>query len=130
MKAWEYLAAGNRVKNIRALLYKIANNLIIDHARKQQHRNHDSVEDLLEEGIEFAGESGEEFGGRFDESLVVATLQRVEEPYRTAVVMRYIDELSPKEIGKALNESTNVISVRINRGLKKLKSLLPDPSYG
>ena len=38
--------------------------------------------------------------------------------------MRYIDDASPKEIARALNVSENVVSVRIYRGLKKLRELL------
>jgi DNA-directed RNA polymerase specialized sigma24 family protein len=38
--------------------------------------------------------------------------------------MRYVDQLSPKEIGDAIGESENAVSVRVHRGLKKLKSIL------
>ena len=38
--------------------------------------------------------------------------------------MRFIDELSPKEIAAILGVSENVVSVRIHRGIKKLRQLV------
>jgi RNA polymerase sigma factor (sigma-70 family) len=61
----------------------------------------------------------------FTSDEVASVLGKIEEPYRSAVIMRYIDDLSPKQIAQSLGESVNVVSVRINRGMKKLKSLLP-----
>jgi RNA polymerase sigma-70 factor (ECF subfamily) len=36
MKAWVYVSQKNEVENMRAFLYKIANNLIIDFSRKKK----------------------------------------------------------------------------------------------
>jgi RNA polymerase sigma factor (sigma-70 family) len=41
--------------------------------------------------------------------------------YRDPVYLRYMEDLSPPEIGKILGISTNATSVRINRGLEELK---------
>lgn len=125
MKTWEYLAAGKEVQHMRAFLYRTANNLIIDQARRAKLRQEESLEDLQEKGFDVRGEDGAAFGTSLDEQRVVATIARLEEPYRSAVLMRYVDELSPKEIAEALGESPNVVSVRIHRGLQQLRSLLP-----
>lgn len=128
MKTWEYLSKGNKVDNLRAFLYRTANNLIIDYARRAKLRQEDSLEDMQEEGFDVSGEDGRDISTKLDAKHIVEVLQQVEEPYRTAVIMRYIDELDPKEIAKALGISANVASVRINRGLKKLESLVPKQS--
>ena len=52
--------------------------------------------------------------------------QKVREPYRTVLVLRYVDEMQPSEIAAMLNISANAVSVRITRGLEKLRMLLPD----
>lgn len=128
MKLWEYVAAGNTVENVRALLYKIANNLVIDEARRSKKRTEVSFEDLQEEGFDIAGDDGRDEGVVFDSRQVASVMYTIEEPYRTALVMRYIDEMKPKEIADTLGETANVISVRINRGLTLLRGQLPD--YG
>src|SRR3989344_7992799 len=45
MRAWEYMGNGNKIDNVRAFLYKIANNLIIDYSRKKKE---ESLEGMLE----------------------------------------------------------------------------------
>lgn len=126
MKAWEYIASGKKVDNLRALLYKIANNLIIDDVRRSKKRTVTSLEDMQEEGFDIQAEEAMTAGESIDAKQILQTISKIDEPYRSAVIMRYIDELSPKEISTATGEPVNVISVRINRGMKKLKSLLTD----
>ncbi len=123
MKAWEYIAKGNRVDNMRAFLYRIANNLIVDEFRKKDKREV-SLEDLQEKGWEPGYDSLPEVQARLDERHVLVTLKKVEKKYREVLIMRYIDQLSPAEIAAITKESANVISVRIHRGMKQLKSYL------
>ena len=50
-------------------------------------------------------------------------LQDLGEPYQEILEMRFIDDLSPKEISAVLGVSENVVSVRIHRGMNKLRQL-------
>lgn len=128
MKAWEFAASGKEIENIRAFLYSIANHLIVDTARRHKLRTEVSLEDMQEEGFDVPSseDTTQRTHQRFTQEQVMALLAQIEEPYRTAVVMRYIDDLSPAEIAQALEVSTNIVSVRITRGMKKLRSLLGD----
>ena len=119
-----------KVKNIRAFLYRTAHNLVIDYVRKYKNQNIVSVEDMQEAGMDIEGkEDTTTFTNNIlNEKQVHALLRKIKEPYRTAIIMRYIDDLSPKEIASTLGISTNVTSVRINRGMQQLRSLLPQ--YG
>lgn len=128
MKTWEYIAAGNDIDNVQAFLYRTANNLVVDFIRRRVKRTEESFEDMQDAGFDIVGEDGRDQGREMDAARVAAILHQVEEPYRTALVMRYVDEMKPKEIAEMLGETANVISVRINRGLKMLRSLLPQ--YG
>jgi RNA polymerase sigma factor (sigma-70 family) len=85
------------------------------------------LEKLVEEGFSPQGDSGESVRGAAEAREAAELLERLEEPYREAVQMRYIDELSPKEIAEALEVSENVVSVRVNRGIAKLRALI-EPS--
>jgi RNA polymerase sigma factor (sigma-70 family) len=51
-------------------------------------------------------------------------LKSLDEIYRTAITMRYVDEMSPREIANALGVSENVVSVRIHRGIERLGKLM------
>lgn len=59
-----------------------------------------------------------------DGHMAMETLQELDVPYRDVVVMRYIDGLSPQEIAEILEETPNVVSVRIHRALEKLRTLI------
>lgn len=124
IKAWDYLAGGKDIDNVQAFLYKTANNLLIDEARRAKKRTVVSFEDMQEDGFDVEGEDGRDMSRVFDAKAVAQVLHELEEPYRTAIIMRYIDELSPKEIAELLNETANVVSVRLNRGMKMLRTIL------
>lgn len=122
IRTWEYLSNGKVVDNMRAFLYRAANNLVIDHVRKHttasldglQEKGFDPKDEKTDASRVFDIVSGRE---------VVQVLHKLEEPYRTAVIMRYIDDLMPREIATVLGETENVISVRIHRGTKKVREL-------
>lgn len=126
MKAWDYLVSGKDIDNVQAFLYKTANNLIIDDARRAKKRTVQSYENMAEEGFDIEGEDGRDQGRIFDAKEVAKVLLQLEEPYRTAMVLRFIDDLKPKEIAETIGESANTVSVRINRGTKMLKEILSE----
>lgn len=121
VKTWEYLAAGNDIDNVRAFLYRVATNLIINGVRKKKET---SLDALQEEGFDPGADDDMHKRDFVQEERVMCMLKKIEEPYRTAVTMRYIEGLSPAEIADVTGETPNVISVRIHRGLKQLESHL------
>jgi RNA polymerase sigma-70 factor (ECF subfamily) len=125
VKAWQYAAKGEKVENMRAFLYRVANNLIIDHVRRAKRRRVESIEALQETGWDLRDDSAEAHTDRrFSANQVMDALQHIDEPYRQAVVLRFVDGYQPREIADLLGVSANVASVRVNRGIQKLKTLL------
>lgn len=135
LKTWDFLRKGGDVHDFKSFLYRILNNLIIDEYRKKKSS---SLDEILEDDTG-AFEARMSEGSRMDteaeldEKVMGARIrERISElpaMYREAVTMRFIDELTPKEIAEMLGESENVISVRIHRGVSKLKQLCADESY-
>jgi RNA polymerase sigma-70 factor, ECF subfamily len=121
MKTWEYIASGREIEQVRPFLYRTATNLFINASKKKREQ---SLDELQEAGFD-PGEKPE-WQGRdvIQEARVMKVLKKIDEPYRQAVMLRYIDDLSPAEIAEILQETPNVVSVRIHRGLKQLRSLL------
>lgn len=119
---WRYLAKGGDIKDFRAFLYKVANNLIIDHYRKRksvsldqlaEDHNFDPPEDVHEKVEESA-----------EINLLIKTLDKLEDEYREVMIMRYVDGLSIKEISEIKEESENAVSVRIHRATNKIREIL------
>lgn len=134
LRALEYAQKGQEIRELRPFLYRTLRHLIIDEYRKKKsvsleglaERNETDVEDLLPSDDTNTLEEAVE---RFDSQRASQALEVLAEPYKEAVSMRYMQGLSPKEIAEILEESENVVSVRIHRGLKKLRLIL-EPSEG
>jgi RNA polymerase sigma-70 factor (ECF subfamily) len=123
LKTWQYLERGNKVENMKAFLYRVANNLIIDNSRKKKE---ESLEALQETVLGFEPSSDE----HIDISLNALTheikeaMESLPESYKEIIVLRYIDDMTPKEIAELLNTTANTVSVKINRAIKLLREVL------
>lgn len=120
-KTWEYLQKGERVDNLRAFLYRVANNLIIDNSRKRQEQSLDQMQD---EGFDPGEDTRDRLTNFLEAGVVIKVLHKLNPKYREVIQMRYIDDLSPKEIAAVIGETENNVSVRLHRGLKELRDLL------
>ncbi len=63
------------------------------------------------------------------QSRVVAALRKLEEPHRTALVLRYYHDLAPGTIADRTGAPLNTVKARLARGLEKLRGEL-DRRYG
>ncbi len=128
MRFWNVLRDLERkpVKNHRTFLFTIARNLIIDWYRKKKSL---SLEALME-GADGEGATGFEpalvgsVETKVEAEYLIRKIENLSEPYRHAVYLRCVEELKPREIAQILDESVNVISVRISRGLRQLRTQL------
>ena len=134
LKTWEYIEKGNTVDEFRPFLYRTLRNLIIDEYRKHKVS---SLEAMLEGKEETDTEvlmphdesnTLEAAIDRFDGKRALEVLERLPDLYKEVLILRYVESLSPKEIAESVGESENAVSVRIHRGLKKLKTLLEPES--
>lgn len=134
LKTWDYIAQGGEVQNFKSFLYRVLNNLIIDSYRKKDTY---SLDEMLEDetraaAVEarFAEGGREEAEEALDEALlgerVREKIPELPDHYRTVVTLRFIDDLSIGEIAEAVGASENVVSVRLHRGIAKLRTLCTD----
>ena len=119
--AWDHLRQGKEARDYRAFLYRIAGNLIVDFYRKKKAISLENLDDK-EKNTLFYDERGVR-ETEDDARRVLLEIQKLPENYQKVVTMRYVDGLSPKEIAAILEESENVVSVRIHRGVEKLRAL-------
>ncbi len=129
VRAWQYMQRGEEVREIRPFLYRTLRNLIIDEYRKHKSTSLEAMVDPDGEGVEHLlppdeTNTLEAAITRFDGVRALKQLEQLPDNYREVLVMRYIDGLTPGEIAEAISETENAVSVRLHRGLKKLKVLL------
>lgn len=121
-RTWVYLTEGKKIDYIRAFLYRVANNLIVDGSRRKKSASLDAM--MEDDGFEVRDDSIPEPVDKKALGDALALLESLDEIYRTAITMRYLDEMSPREIAAALGVSENVVSVRIHRGIEKLSRMM------
>lgn len=121
IKTWSYLVKGGKIDVMKAFLYHVLNNLIIDQYRKHKTT---SLDTLLEKGFEpTANDKPEKLFNVLDGKTAILLISRLPENYQKTMRMRYVQDLSLKEISLITGQSKNNIAVQIHRGLEKLKLL-------
>ncbi len=117
-KFWEYMSSGHEVQESKALIYRIATNLVIDYYRKKKS---DSLDILTENGFDFRFEENQSIETKFEIEQLHTKIQLLPDKYKDILIMRYVDDMSVKEIAQVYDEQENTISVRIHRAIEKLK---------
>jgi len=120
MKTWQYLQKTGKIELMRSFLYHVLNLLIIDEYRKKKTV---SLDLLTEEGLELEAINSENIYNVIDGKALALLIQKLPEKYRSAITMRYTNDLSLKEMSVITNKSQNTMSVQVHRGLTKLRAL-------
>lgn len=124
-KVWGYIRQGHEIESYKPFLYKVLNNLIIDEYRRKKELSLDSIlaEDGNDEGSfeELHEGSIEELTFSLDAKKAAELIPHLPIVYREVITLRFIDGLGPKEISELIEETENVVSVRIHRALRLLR---------
>jgi len=114
-----------KIDNHRALLYKIANNLVIDFYRKKS-RSEISLdpEDAVLAKIKDKNDLNVKLALDSDMIEVKKSLNQLKPNYQNIIIWHYLDDFSAKEIAQILEKPENNIRVLIHRALKALKKKL------
>jgi len=118
---WQVVRGGTIPDNPRAYLYTLARNRITDWYRKKKSVSLDAMTDS---GFDFEGTSGNEIVRDAETRELLAAINELDEPSRAALVLRFVEGWTPKEIAAYNEETPNAVSVRINRSLAKVRSAM------
>lgn len=123
LRAWEQMERGAQIENIKAFLYRVANNLIIDFYRSKS-RKDSSLEALMDEGVSFSRADHELLLDSIEKHEILRKLEHLEKGDREIILMRFVKDMSPFEIATTLGVSENAVSVRVYRALRRFKEVL------
>jgi len=131
MRLWNAMYQNKKILNHRAFLFTIARNIIIDWYRKKKSVSIESLDVKFGEDSDSSvtdklvlyDNSQEILEYNADGRYLLEKIKELDEPYSQVVYMRIVMDLKPNEISKILDESVNVVSVRISRGLEKMKKI-------
>ncbi len=129
LKAWNYIK-DNKVRNktLRALIYKIARNTVIDFYRsKSAGGQNNAAVDTLGRAINIADEKQDlvrQMELASDMSLVEKGMMELKDEYREIIILRFTEELSISEIAGILDKSKGNVRVLAYRALKALREII------
>lgn len=127
MRVWKYFGAGEEIRNLKAFLYRTANNVIIDEVRKAKNRPAVPLDDVTNTSLEPSSAAHVEMQTNADATLVIDLCKRMPPEQRDILLMRFVDGLKPKEIARIIGETSNVVSVRLHRAVAELTKLMSKP---
>ncbi len=118
IKTWVYLVKGGKINTMKAFL----NHLIIDEYRKRKNKM-TSLDTLLESGFEPSVDDSERLFNTLDGKVAILLIQKLPEVYRKVMKMRYVQDLTLREMSLITGQTKNTMAVQVHRGLEKLKLL-------
>src|SRR6185369_6336053 len=116
MKTWMYMLKGGEIKKMKAFLYRVLNNLIIDEYRKHKTT---SLDAMMEEGYEPTVVDPKDIVSTLDSEAVLPLIDKLPDTDKKVMQMKYIEHLSLDEMSKIDGVSKKTISVKIRRGIDK-----------
>ena len=120
VKTWRYLVKGGKIDVMKSFLYHILNHLIIDQYRKHKTS---SLDMILDKGFEPIAPNSNGFLNVLDGRRAIILIQQLPAKYQKVMRMKYVQDLSLKEMSLLTGESKNALSVQTHRGLEMLKLL-------
>ena len=120
LKTWAYLVKGGKIEKMKAFLYHVLNNLIVDQYRKHKES---SLDFLLEKGFDPNFDNTESVSNIIDGRNAFTLIDKLPESYREVMKMKFVDDLSLEEMSNLTGKSRNTLAVRLHRGTQKLKAL-------
>lgn len=124
MRYWDALSQNKVIGNDRAYLFTISRNLIIDYYRKKKAVSLDKILEEVDDGSMILVDHTAISEVSVEARYVSEKINELPETDRQVVYLRFIEGLKPKEIAEVLKLSSNVVSVRLNRALEKLREIV------
>jgi RNA polymerase sigma-70 factor, ECF subfamily len=133
VRAWERLADLKEPARFGPWLCGIVRNLAIDQLRRSRNEPRPGSEtpavkelrhDARHPGQSYGGDPSEQLTRRERHDAVAAALESLDEISRSAVVLRYYDGLSSKQIGELLDLAPAAVDMRLTRARRLLRDRL------
>jgi RNA polymerase sigma-70 factor (ECF subfamily) len=125
LKIWQYLIqTEDIVENLKALIYKTARNSVIDFYRRSASRHFLPDYEILND---LEDQRQQNLLARIEKQVEIKNIEIIlrllKDEYREVIILRYLEELSIKEIAAILDKSKGSVRVLLHRALKVAREL-------
>jgi len=129
LKTWEHIQKNKISDNqtLRALVYKIARNVVVDYYRNRRPENlslddENNRIDVVDEEYNLETEIGVK--GEYENLMV--KIMGLKNEYREILIMRFVNDLSLEEIADITGKKKINIRVLLHRAIKALKEMVEE----
>jgi RNA polymerase sigma-70 factor, ECF subfamily len=128
LKLWEYLIEkrSEEIKSLNGLIYRMARNLVIDHYRSKSRTEECSIENILHLGKD-TGEL-ERVHIQIEAAKLLELIRTLKVEYQEVLLLRYVEELSTKEMADVMEKKRGTVRVTLHRATKTLQNLIDTSS--
>lgn len=126
LKTWQYIQDRSKeIEDIRAFLYRIARNLVIDFYREKAK---DSTLPLDENLISLPNQEDIRITIEQKNSLeeMYRAMRKLKNEYQEVLLLRFVDELSTGEIALVLEKKRGAVRVLLSRAQHALKNIMKE----
>lgn len=121
MNTWRHLRSGKPIEYEKTFLFKVARNLFINEIRTDKTTT--SLEKLQDTSYAEPADTTPSPETYSTHTELLSFLEHIADTYKEVLILRYIEGMSVKDIANLLEEKETNISMRIKRGLEKLRTL-------
>ncbi|MGD2254055.1 MAG: RNA polymerase sigma factor [Anaerolineales bacterium] len=126
LKAWEALTGESkdqRIRNIRAWIYRIAHNTVVDHYRAR--KNTVSIDETLDKSLRSTWLEREVDDAIISQKMAKGIMQLPSIDQRV-IILRFVNQMSHAEVAQILQVREGHVRVLQYRALKRLRNLLSE----
>lgn len=105
-------------ENVRAWLYRTGHNIVVDHYRRQQHRQHLPLKDEVLSAPEDPARTAEQ---HLDAERVRHALQRLTPEQQQVLTLKFLEGLDNDEVAEILDRTVGSVKALQHRGLAALR---------
>ena len=126
LKIWQYATQKDEeIENLRALLYRMARNLVIDFYRSRARQDWVSDEEAASKIPDTHQQKLlAQIEAKTELESLEGVMRQMKDEYREVLLLRYIEELSIGEIADILQKTKGSVRVQLHRALKLSRELL------
>jgi RNA polymerase sigma-70 factor (ECF subfamily) len=128
LRAYKRLETFQPGKKFFVWLYTLSLNLARDYVRKKKKHAENLSEDI-DDAYRENPDQERRLIQKGETKALLEALDRLPEDFREALILRYREELSMKDIARILNLSVSGAKMRIHRGLIKLREVFSEDGH-
>lgn len=125
LKGWEAYQSKSEIKNVRAFLYQIARNTVIDYYRGKG-RTKTIPAEFASEIIDPRVSAHDKAVLNADINIIKTAIQKLSKEHQDIIIWHYLDDMTIPEVAKLLGRPEGTVRVMLHRGLKDLKNIIEE----